>query len=324
MISGLTTSGTDSQVAASPCSTITANAETSGSVGSASNAQAGGQPAVPSVLLQDSREIVWDLPKSNGRSVPVPAKREYPAGNTFNPDNGILNRLYARHVETKYPIRDSLRPKQGKSVITNHFEVVVNPAVKFYQYCITGISGKEKRSTKRRYIETAIQKVPFLQSNRDHFATDYVDTIISWKDLHSLAPGPKVGSYDDNVPGSADEWRLIDVIDRNVTVYLNLRLIGTVDFTAFRDYINSNHNDPGQYNPEPTRRALHIVMSHCINDQGNVFHLNANKFFVTDAFTEHTLLPRWCHRIAVRSALARRGLADSEGLERTQGTTAPS
>jgi hypothetical protein len=256
-------------------------------MGPASNIQAGGQFVVPSVPLQDSPDIVRDIPD---RSVQPPPKNSYTAGNPSNSGKGVVSQLKPLRNTMDYPIRDSLRinegTNQGKGVITNHFEVVVDHSVKFYRYCITGISESERRSTRRRYIETAIQNVPFLRNNRNHFATDNIDTIISWKDLHSLAPGPKIGAYNANIRDSADEWRLIDVIDRNVTSYLNLRLVDTVDFAEFQRYISSSHNNPAAYNPEPTRRALHIIISKCIHNPGNIFHLNANRFFVTHAFND--------------------------------------
>ncbi|KAH3913465.1 hypothetical protein HBI56_083150 [Parastagonospora nodorum] len=149
-----------------------------------------------------------------------------------------------------------LHPRMGKEVLTNHFQVSVLPVAILYEYRITGISPNEKRATKRRYIETAIQNTSFLRDNRKSFATDYFDTIISWVDLHSLGAGPKVGAYDESITDSADERRLIDVVDRDVTSHLNLRLSAPMDLAAFRSCVGSSHDNPAAYNPERTRANL--------------------------------------------------------------------
>jgi hypothetical protein len=105
--------------------------------------------------------------------------------------------------------------------------------------------------------------------------------------LHSSATGPKINSRhvstpDSYDPDSYDEWRLIDVDDREETIHLDLRLVGPVDIARIRNFTESNHAQPIAYDPEPVRRALHIVMTKCIEDR-NVIHLNANKFFVKHA-----------------------------------------
>jgi eukaryotic translation initiation factor 2C len=278
----------------SPSSSITTIAPSSNIAGTTASAmstavgQADHHSNVPAVPIEDSPPVSLSLPhQMNGDpSVQAPAKDNYTAGNNVQSGSGLIGRLHPLRATMKFPVRESLRPNQQEKVNTNYFEITVDPSTVFYEYRILGMAENEKRKTKRRFMETVIEHVPFLKCNQDSFATDYVDTIIAWRDLHSLATGPKVGTYDANIPDSADEWRLIDVIDRQVTAYLNLRLKGTVDIAAFKAYVGSNHANPAGYNLEPTKRALHIIMTKCIHNPGNIVHLNANKFFVTHAFLD--------------------------------------
>jgi hypothetical protein len=63
----------------------------------------------------------------------------------------------------KFPVRESLRPNQREKVTTSYFEITVDPSTVFYEYRILGMTEKEKRKTKRRFMETMIEHVPFLK-----------------------------------------------------------------------------------------------------------------------------------------------------------------
>jgi len=271
-----------------PPDATNATANVAAGSASTSNVPLGTQISVPSVPLQDSTPLSWSVPENgtNDPGVDPPGEAAYSRGNVFNPGTGIINFLGQLQGSMKYPVRDSIRNNQDQEVRTNHFEITIDPNTTFYEYRIIGIADSERRNAKKRYVQTLIDNVPALQTNGDFFATDYIDTIISWKDLHSIPPGPKVNTYDPTIPNSGDEWRVIDIVDRNVTYHLNLRLIGTVNIAEFQNYVGSTHNNPVAFNPEPVRRALHIITTKCVHNPGNIIHLNANKFFVTHAFTE--------------------------------------
>jgi hypothetical protein len=146
--------------------------------------------------------------------------------------------------------------REGQESAHKSFRGVGPPVAILYEYRITGISPNEKRATKRRYIEIAIQNTSILRDNRKSFATDGIDTVISWVDLHSLVAGPKVSAYDESITDSADEWRLIDVVDRDVTSHLNFPLSAPMYVAAFQSYVGGSHDNPAAYNPKRTRANL--------------------------------------------------------------------
>lgn len=245
----------------------------------------GPPPAVPAVAIRDAPEIDWVLADYN-KSISPPDHKGYPPGNRVRPGADIINQLVKFKDKLEYPVRDGLRADTGATVLTNHFEVSIDPSAQFWEYRITGIAENEKRAMKKRIMDTVIQEVQFLRDNQKSFATDYNGTIIAWKNLHSLATGPKISSTDPLKPDLREEWRLVDVLDRNVTLYLNLRLIGLVDVPAFQSYTNSTHSDPSKYDPEPTKNALNIIVTKCFENPGNIIQLNAHKFFIAHAMQD--------------------------------------
>lgn len=244
---------------------------------SASTAQGNSQTGVPNASIRDLPPIDWS---GHPPSMPAPSDHEYHAGSHFGSLTGVISNLKNVGKDPRYPIRTELRSIHDtkERVLTNHFEIRVNPNTKFYEYQITGMPASAKRNLRKRLMMTVIEDVSFLQNKKDKFATDYFETIISWEDLHSSAPGQEITTRDDNNPDLFREWRLLDVNDRDGTINLNLRFMGEVDIAAFRAFTGRNSPNGDRYNPEPVRRALHIMMTKCIRDS-TVVHLNANKFF---------------------------------------------
>ncbi|KAH7380393.1 hypothetical protein DE146DRAFT_295085 [Phaeosphaeria sp. MPI-PUGE-AT-0046c] len=274
---------------------ITLPTNTGSIAASGSPAQADIQSIVPNVPLRDAAHTILKVPSvsvqppastgsaTNGRR----PETIYTPAIDFGPIVDMTSRLQKQAGKLDYPVRASLRPTQGQNerVVTNHFELVVDEGITFYEYQIVGIPDREKCNTRKRLVTTAVEDVDFLRMRKADFASDYFDTIISWVALHDFATGPKVHSHDPTIPGSCDEWRLVDVVDRGETIRLNLRLNRVVDFDGFRSFTKSTHADPATFNPELTRKALHIIITKCIQDQ-RIFHLNTNKFFVENAFQD--------------------------------------
>jgi eukaryotic translation initiation factor 2C len=157
----------------------------------------------------------------------------------------------------------------------------LDPKTVFYEYQIVGLPVSASRASKERYIETVIQSVPFL-NNQAFFATDSVNTIISWKNLHQLATGPRVQNGNPATREGA-EWRLIDITDGTTTSSLNFQYLRQVDIAGFRDYSNTNLAVPAAYDLHPTEYALNTIMKKCI-DGRNTLHLNNHRFYVRDAY----------------------------------------
>jgi hypothetical protein len=131
-----------------------------------------------------------------------------------------------------YPVQTGLRDSKGQNeVLANHFEMNLDPKTVFYEYQIVGLPVSASRASKERYIETVIQSVPFL-NNQAFSATDSVNTIISWKNLHQLATGPRVQNGNPATSEGA-EWRLIDITDGTTTSSLNFQYLRQVDIAGF-------------------------------------------------------------------------------------------
>lgn len=253
------------------------------------------QSSVPTVNIREAARIDLDVPQQPAH--PPSSTRQslrqrqpetiYEPAHDSSADFEATCALQDLSDKLDYPVRASLRLDQGRNqrVVTNHFELIVDKNTTFYEYQIVVFPEKEKRSVRKRLMTTALDDVAFLRNLKADFASDYFDTIISWVALHDSAPGPKTHEHDPAIPGSYEEWQLVDVVDRGETISLSLRLKGIVDLDGFRSFTKSTHAHPATFNPKRTRKALHIIMSKCIQ-QHNIFHLNSNKFFVENAFQD--------------------------------------
>ncbi|KAH6883189.1 Piwi domain-containing protein [Alternaria rosae] len=159
-----------------------------------------------------------------------------------------------------------------------------DPKTIFYEYHLIGIPASESRAGKKRYTETIIQNVPFLNTNRTLFATDNAATIISWINLHQYATGVRVATGDP-VTGVGGAWRLLDIVDRNTTTRLTLQYSGQVDIAGLQSYANTTHPNTATYDPSPAETALNTIIATCITSN-NTLHLNNHKFYVRDAFRD--------------------------------------
>ncbi|KAG9194153.1 hypothetical protein G6011_04188 [Alternaria panax] len=249
--------------------------------------------AITTVNLQDTPAINFN---EVARSRAAPAATVSQDGTLVNVDSGLAEKLTTLNGTTKYPLRTSLRERpKGDTVITNYFQMTVNTKATFYEYRIIGIPSSESRAGKKRYMETAIQNVPFLSQNTNSFATDNVNTIISWKNLHEHATSVQIVP-NNPVTGIGGEWRLVNIDDRNTTAHLNFHYSRQIDIAGLRSYANTMNTDPTTYDPTPAENALNIIMSKCITNN-NTLNLNNHKFYVRNAFRdlmtpgEHAIAP---------------------------------
>ncbi|KAL1798359.1 hypothetical protein ACET3X_002396 [Alternaria dauci] len=235
--------------------------------------------AVASVNLQDAPTINF---KEVASSHTRPEASSNKDGNSVLVDNKLVEKLSHLEDTSKYPLRTSLRVGPNKNtVITNYFQMNINPNATFYEYRIKGIPASESRAGKKRYMETAIQNIPFLHQNTGSFATDNIETIISWENLHEQITSEQV-SHGDPVTRAGGEWRLVDIIDRDTKTRLDFCYSGQIDIAGLLSYANTMNTDPTAYNPSSAETALNIIMAKCIANN-NTLHLNNHKFYVRDA-----------------------------------------
>ncbi|KAI4615118.1 hypothetical protein J4E83_006842 [Alternaria metachromatica] len=238
--------------------------------------------SIPRASLQDAPAINFQE-TSTPNSAPSPSTSR---GGRIVPVNpGLSETLSNLKGASKYPLRTSLRtkPERGE-VITNSFQMRINEKAVFAEYRILGIPVSESRAGKKRYMETAIQNVPFLNNNRRNFATDNADTIISWVNLHQYAGAHVMIGHPTTAVGAI--YRLVDIVDRNTTAQLSLEYKRRIDFADLRSYANTSHADPSNYDPSAEEYALNTIMSKCIVHDNTTLHLNNHKFYVRNAFRD--------------------------------------
>jgi eukaryotic translation initiation factor 2C len=194
----------------------------------------------------------------------------------------ISSKLSQLAEEFPYPLRTGMHQIKNEPVLTNHFQLQIDSRAVFYEYQIMGIPDSETRAGKKRCMRTALESVGFLQANHKSWATDHVKTIISWVNLHQLVPTTKL-NHGNPTNGHGAEWRLIDIIDKDVTHHLNFQYVRQVDIQGLQDYCQTSvTNHPLNFDPSPVENALNIVMSKCIQTD-NTLHLNGHKFYLRDA-----------------------------------------
>lgn len=171
-----------------------------------------------------------------------------------------------------YPIRTNLGVQSGQEqgpILTNHFYVQIK--ANLYKYQIIGIP-EGSRLKKRMFVDTIIQKAPVLLNNQDKFATDYLDTIISWTPLHNK------GREKDRIP----LVRVKEGAYELVSTYLEFK--GQVDTKSLEDYVNVRTTgrpgivDDTTWDKNQVIEALNIVLAKRLGR--NVERMGNDKFFV--------------------------------------------
>jgi hypothetical protein len=247
-------------------------------------AQTSGTAMIPTANLLDAP--AFDFTEATIPTNPPPANA-YSVGRPVTVDAGLAAKLSNFTGTLNYPARAGLRSgKYQGRVLTNHFKIAIKPNTTFYEYQILGIPASESRPGKKRYMHTAIRHVPFLNDKQDSFATDYVDTIISWINLHQFVTGPRLQNGHPTTEVGA-EWGLIDITDGSIDSSLRLHYLRNVDITGLQSYVKTSHIDPANFDPNPAENALNIIMKKCITTNKTLY-LNDHKFYVRDAFYDLT------------------------------------
>ncbi|CAE7032959.1 Piwi domain containing protein [Pyrenophora teres f. teres] len=179
-----------------------------------------------------------------------------------------------QQLDPQFAIRQNFFPKTGdQKVLTNHFEYEIDADTIFYEYKILDLNMKNRKKA-RTLIKTAIKDWTFLAQNEDFFATNYFDTIVSWKPLHLNLDE---GTYNED-EGSTDWYQSIAVGKDNLAV--RFRFVKKIPIHNLERYAAG---DPSyeSVNFDNIAACLNLVISKSFNNQ--VHKLSANKFFVKSA-----------------------------------------
>jgi hypothetical protein len=178
---------------------------------------------------------------------------------------------------SKYPLRtgftDLTGPKTAQ-ILTNHFNYEISPG-RLWEYKITGLNETRRDKVKRIFVK-AIEQWPFLQINKAKFASNYFDSIVSWKNLHediTTKPVTRAGE-------TLDMWDQDDS-DGDKTLKLRFNLDQSLDLTELTGYTQSKP-DREKTNFEKFARCLNMIVSKTL-DKSIIHQQSANKFFVKNA-----------------------------------------
>ncbi|KAJ4370252.1 hypothetical protein N0V86_008989 [Didymella sp. IMI 355093] len=188
------------------------------------------------------------------------------------PEDMAMRNEPAKISGSQYPFRVSFfKDYSGEKVIlTNHYEYHLDTD-KFYEYKIIDLDTKNRKRM-RQLIETAITHWTFLQGNHDSFATNYIDTIVSWKPLHL-----DLGQTDQD-----REWSRYIPTAKDASKPVRFKYVRSFDAGTLREYASAN---PGHENEnfEDIATCLNIVISKSFGSQ--IHKLSSNRFFVKSART---------------------------------------
>lgn len=82
-------------------------------------------------------------------------------------------------THAEFPLRAALT-KPNTAVYTNHFVVKVDDTKSLYEYNIVGLPNNISKRTAKQLVQALFDRTPFLNANRNGFATDYARKVISW------------------------------------------------------------------------------------------------------------------------------------------------
>ncbi|KAL1799385.1 hypothetical protein ACET3X_003422 [Alternaria dauci] len=166
-----------------------------------------------------------------------------------------------KHGETpilsQYPVRTkscaTIQDAVHTTVKTNFFKIDIDPKTVFYEYQILDLPIGQNKKKLEKLVRALIDRMNILKSNKDHFTTDNITTIISWKKLHKKE---EVGD-------------IIDTCD----------LLRVLDFSKLSEYVGGSMVNPHLWDSSIEVKALNMLISKSLKDQ-QVIRMGANKFFV--------------------------------------------
>ncbi|EAT81960.2 hypothetical protein SNOG_10566 [Parastagonospora nodorum SN15] len=225
-------------------------------------------PEVQVALRLEVEECLWELEE----------EEETPRGVEEETLRGVeeetLKDVEEEALLTELEVGKGTNGPPVTQILTNHFNYKIS-VDKLWEYKITGISEKRKDKIKRIFL-MAIEQWPFLKDHKDSFATNYLDTIVSWKNLHEHI----VSEPTEHAGKPLTLWEKA-VVDGDRTLDLSIRLNREYDISDFSEYAASEPNREGE-DFESLARCLNMVVSKSFN-KSEVHQQSANKFFVKNA-----------------------------------------
>ncbi|KAF2867614.1 hypothetical protein BDV95DRAFT_597829 [Massariosphaeria phaeospora] len=218
------------------------------------------------------------------------AEMHYPPPSNFNPEESTNNGAnwalpkemhdrtrIAKLTNPQHPIRKEFFTSK-KTILTNHFDYGLSSDATFYEYQILGLPGSNKKRTKALF-KSAIEHWSFLRRNQGQFATNYVDIIVSWKNLHKGITTRRVLSSTGD-PAADVIWEELTIPDGNIDLALRFKLIGTLNLSGLQGYAAAKPENE-HINFDSVAKCLNMVISKSFDNR--VHQQSSNKFFVKNA-----------------------------------------
>ena len=204
----------------------------------------------------------------------APSSKQITSGEPSKARNQI-----AKIGNAKYPQGKEFS-KSTSQVLTNHFEVSWKADTKFYVYEIVDVPAGSKRKTKS-IINIAIQAWDFLNTNRSHFATDHLQTIVAWKNLHDSIQCPRASNDPTNLT-----WVPSPVAYRDRAIDLKFRFVGEMYFECMNDFVNPARTPDDStlpnFNFEPLVAHFNTMISNSLTN--DVHQASSHKFFIKNGY----------------------------------------
>ncbi|KAL1606847.1 hypothetical protein SLS60_004256 [Paraconiothyrium brasiliense] len=210
-------------------------------------------------------------------------------GRAWKPHKDLFNMGITGTKNSQFPLRmNFMQGHPVKTYLTNHFEINIT-AKQLWEYEILDLDkGGHTRRKVRQLFNKAISTWPFLNENSGSFATDSVNTIISWVPLHhKISPGVHVehkGDESAQIDDTSVVWSPMNVQDGKNgqdPIWARFRLVGKVDIAK----LTSKSRSEARSEPESVgrdishiERCLNIVISKSLTPE--VVRLSGKKFYV--------------------------------------------
>ena len=181
--------------------------------------------------------------------------------------------------DPQWPLRQAFgKDKDQDSILTNHFTYTLT-VEKLYEYKILGLPEENvNRRAKKRHFETALKAFLFLEPVRDFFATDGIDTIISWRPIHEEFASEFTSAEGNEGLGQRHTRRMVSIGHEELD--LSFVFIKEINVEDLRNY-SLAHPDYEKVNFVDISRCLNMLVSQSLT--ADVYKQSTNKFFVKTA-----------------------------------------
>ncbi|KAF1972556.1 Piwi-domain-containing protein [Bimuria novae-zelandiae CBS 107.79] len=183
-----------------------------------------------------------------------------------------------------WPLRKGFSKDNGQGkIVTNHFTYTLT-AKELYEYKILDLPAEKiNRQVKEQNFEKALRACSFLQSFQGSFATNEIDTIISWKPIHEQMSSCFTVVTVDELEAEYKQcqvWSGTTVPIGEEGLALRFAFIREIKIQDLDQcsLAKPNYEDT---NCVDIARCLNILISQSLN--ADVYKQSANKFFVKTA-----------------------------------------